>query len=1119
MKALLLGAALLVAVSAARADQVVVNGEMSGTSARVAFEWPTPVRYTAQRIDRRLIITFARPFEGDLSGLAAKLPGVVKSARVASDGRTVVIELEKTVLLRTEVKDRSLIFELADTSSPPSEPAPRQAAAPPAAAPPAAAPPGAAPPAQPRTPPAQAQPPQTPAPAAQAPQAQPPQAPPAPAQPAPPPAAGAPARTPPAQTAAAPSAPVAATPPQPAQAPAAAPPPTAQPPTAQPPAGQPSAGQPPAAPAARAPSALPPAASAPASPAPAAQPPASPAANTAARPPAAAAPATGSTQTAAPAPEAAKPAADGTPTAAPTTPVVPQAVSGTPVLVKHEPRGDATAVRFEWPAPAGTAVFRRAGYLWVVFDQPGAVDFSPILAANAQVVAGFEQLPSSAGTAIRMAILPGVNPHVERDGLAWVLELRAAELRPDIGLIPEVQKTGQQGLRMFIAIADPADPIRVRDPEVGDELTVVPVAQLGRGVDGERQYADFNLLSTAQGIAAKVITDELQIRSIPDGVTFVSPDGLNFTHPDVLAQIAAESAPNAFGALPPGRVFDMVGWRRGNLNDFQNQKQLLQRRVAEATRVTRSQPRLDLASFYFAHGLAAEAMGLLRTIEVEDPDLAGRPDVLALRGATRFALTRFDEAGLALFDNSLNGKSEIELWRGATYAALGDYRAAIQSFSRAGTIPPGYPPNFVADIALNGAEAALRNRDFRSAGAYLDAVNDTRPGPAEQARVDYYRGRIFAAAGDSESAVELWTRLTRGEDRWSRIRSELALLDDALARKATTRAEAIQKLESLRFVWRGDRLELDMLTRLGQLYIEEGDIRNGLTVLKQTVSAFPDTAATRDITRQMTEAFSNLYLQGGANALPPLAALALYEDFRELTPPGAQGNEIINRLADRLVAVELLERAANLLDRQVKSRLEGTDKARVGARLALIRLLDRKPDAAIKALDNSAVQALPADVAAERTRLRSRALFELERPDEALRLISNDMTRDADLLRAEITWKTARWREASDVFGRLVGDGDAAAVDERRGQLVLNLAVSLALAGDSTRLGQVRQRFAPAMDRTQFREAFRLITNPSEGALNDYSKLSARFQEIDRFQAFMTSYRDKLKTTLLSAIN
>ncbi len=801
------------------------------------------------------------------------------------------------------------------------------------------------------------------------------------------------------------------------------------------------------------------------------------------------------------------------------TAVVPQAIVGTPVPVKPEPRGNAMAIRFEWAAPAGAAVFRRAGYLWVVFDQPGAADFSAIETSNPQVVAGLEQMPSSAGTVIRMAILPGINPHVERDGLSWVLELRAAELRPDIGLQPEVQKTGQQGLRMFVPIADPADPIRFRDPEVGDELTAVPVAQLGRGIDGERQYADFHLLATAQGIVAKVIADDLQIRAIPDGVTLVSPEGLNFTHPDVLAQIAAENSPNAFGALPPGRVFDMVTWRRGNLADFQNQKQLLQRRVAEATRVTRSQPRLDLATFYFAHGLAAEAMGLLRTIEVEDPDLAGRPDVLELRGATRFALTRYDEAALALFDNSLNGKSEIELWRGATNAALGDYRAAIANFARSGTIPPGYPPNFVADIALNGAEAALRNRDFRSAGAYLDAVNDTRPGPAERARVDYYRGRIFGIAGDAESAVEIWTRLTKGEDRWARIRSELALLDDQLARKVVTRGEAVQKLESLRFVWRGDRIELDMLTRLGQLYIEEGDIRNGLTVLKQTVSAFPDTAATRDITRLMTQAFSGLYLQGGANALPPLAALALYEDFRELTPPGAEGNEIINRLADRLVAVELLERAANLLDRQVKSRLEGTEKARVGARLAVIRLLDRKPDAAIKALDDSMVQALPADVAAERARLRSRALYELERPDEALRLIAGDGTRDADLLRAEITWKNAKWKEASDVFTRLVGDDDAAAIDDRRGQLVLNLAVSLALAGDSTRLGQVRARYATAMDRTQFREAFRLITNPSEGALNDYSKLSARFQEIDRFQAFMTSYRDKLKTTLLSAIN
>ena len=70
-------AALLILAStgAARADAVTVRAEPMGGGARLSFEWPSAVRYTAQRIDNRLIITFARSFEGDLSKLAGSLPG------------------------------------------------------------------------------------------------------------------------------------------------------------------------------------------------------------------------------------------------------------------------------------------------------------------------------------------------------------------------------------------------------------------------------------------------------------------------------------------------------------------------------------------------------------------------------------------------------------------------------------------------------------------------------------------------------------------------------------------------------------------------------------------------------------------------------------------------------------------------------------------------------------------------------------------------------------------------------------------------------------------------------------------------------------------------------------
>ena len=68
-------------------------------------------------------------------------------------------------------------------------------------------------------------------------------------------------------------------------------------------------------------------------------------------------------------------------------------------------------------------------------------------------------------------------------------------------------------------------------------------------------------------------------------------------------------------------------------------------------------------------------------------------------------------------------------------------------------------------------------------------------------------------------------------------------------------------------------------------------------------------------------------------------------------------------------------------------------------------------------------------------------------------------------------------------------------------------------------LNRLRQIYTQQMDGTSYREAFRLITNRSEGELNDFRTLTSRFEEIGRFQAFLTSYRDKLKDRPLSAVN
>lgn len=798
-------------------------------------------------------------------------------------------------------------------------------------------------------------------------------------------------------------------------------------------------------------------------------------------------------------------------------------IEGPVVPVTASQDNNIVSVRFEWTQPVAAAVFARAGYVWVVFGAPARFDLKGLNSVDYQLFGEKIQVPVSGGSAVRFPTVEGVNPRVWRDNAVWIVDFRPQNSRPDVPVRVETQLVSAQGPRVFIPLEDHGATVIIRDPEIGDQLFVVPVASLSRGVDGLRQFTEFNLLNSAQGVVVQPLADDVTIRSLPDGVAITKLGGLTISRN--VQQSTDDQVAQRIDGLPPGlapgRIFDFSNWRKGGTEKFLQEKQAIQRRISEATSIARSGPRLELAHFYFAHGLSAEAMGLLRTIEAEDEDLSRRPDVKALRGAAHFMLGRYKEAEEDLMDRNLSGLSEAELWRGATKASQGRWPEAVEHFARAGEIPGGYPRNVATQMALLAAEAAIRAGDYRGAGAFIDVVAEGQPTPGEQSRLNYLRGRVLYASGDIDTALDYWRRLSQGLDRWSRVRAERALIEHGLRAGQISRTDAIAGLESLRYTWRGDQVEFDLLRELGKLYLEENEYIDGLNALREAVTFFPENLYAEQVAEEMTDSFSRIFTEGDADKMTPIQALSLYDQFRELTPVGARGDEIIQRLADRLVQVDLLDRASILLERQVKFRLQSGDKARVGARLALIRLLDRRPEEALAALDESVAPGMGADLALERKRLRARAEFELGDADGALRLLSGDQSRDADLLRADVFWRTQRWAQAAEVFQRLVGRSgqDGRRIDDRAATLILNWAVSLSLSNNIEQLSRVRQIFTQQMDNTPFREAFRLITNKTEGDLDDFRTLADRFGEIGRFQAFLTSYRDRLKDKPLSATN
>src|SRR3546814_17783484 len=93
--------------------------------------------------------------------------------------------------------------------------------------------------------------------------------------------------------------------------------------------------------------------------------------------------------------------------------------------------------------------------------------------------------------------------------------------------------------------------------------------------------------------------------------------------------------------------------------------------------------------------------------------------------------------------------------------------------------------------------------------------------------------------------------------------------------------------------------------------------------MRDDLSVFPDGEHTAAIAERMTTAFRALFADGKAAALSPLKAMALYEEFRELTPAGSDGDAILRTLTGRLAALALFDPAPTNPHHLARHRVTG----------------------------------------------------------------------------------------------------------------------------------------------------------------------------------------------------
>jgi len=767
-------------------------------------------------------------------------------------------------------------------------------------------------------------------------------------------------------------------------------------------------------------------------------------------------------------------------------------------------------ITFPFASSVPTALFRRADSIWMIVADPRPLDVQPIKTEGGPLVAAVESVPVQGGQAIRIKLNRPQLATLSGDQQTMALTLADQDMAASQPLVAVRNVGDPSRANVSIAVSQPGPLLRLHDPEVGDTLSVVTMPLPARGFLRPQNFVEFSLLESMQGVAVSTNSDDVRVEAHPDKIVISRPGGLTLS--------AASTASDRSGA-PGGAVFDPAVWAMNQKAKFLPRLDQLMDAASAAPDDKRLAANLALGKFYLARGFYQEAKGALDLALVKPQAQESMQPVLMARAVAEILTGRIDSALKDLNNPAIAGSFDSELWKGLASARQEKWADAREKFKNVESAIISLPLDLQRIILIEAMQASLEVRDYDSAAARSNDLETIGAMPDQVMRLRLLRGRLAEALGRDRDALADYRAVRASPDRPSAAEatiSEIALLQ---RNNKIAPGTALDDLEKLSVLWRGDETEVKTLQMLMHLYTEKGRYADALASAMTATRLRPNSEASRDVQDEASALFAQLFLTDKGDSLPPIKALGLFYQYRDLTPIGRRGDEMIRRLADRLVAVDLLDQASELLQYQIDHRLEGAARAQVAARLSMIYLMNRKPARAIAALRSTRITDLAGEVRQQRLLLESRAQSDVGRYDLALELISNVQGPEAIRLRSDIYWAARRWRESAEQIEVLYGQRwrDFHPLTDTEKSDVIRAAIGYALANDTIGLSRFREKYGPKMAAEADRHAFDIASKPGSSDAAGLERIAKMAASIDTLDGFLREMRKRFPDAVARA--
>ena len=624
---------------------------------------------------------------------------------------------------------------------------------------------------------------------------------------------------------------------------------------------------------------------------------------------------------------------------------------------------------------------------------------------------------------------------------------------------------------------------------------VVTASAPASGLMKRQNFVEFSLLESIHGIVVQPNADDITMELSSDKAVLGRPGGLTLS--------AAMTAPERATATARP-VFEVNEWRTNSQANFIELRDRLMNAAALSTGEQRMPAHLDMARFYMARGFYPEAKGILDLAFSEVKQGEEDPSALIVHAVASTLSGRPEQALKDLANPAVGTNYDSQLWKALALARLNRWPDAREKFKNVEFALTAQPIDLQRIVILDAFRACLEVKDFAGATARSNDLDVVGIAPDQAADAALLRGQLAEALGREKDALSEFQMAVDSTDRPAAAQAKLLSVALLQKRKEIGDDEALNALETVSMVWRGDGIEVKNLDMLSRAYAEKGRYSEALTAARNATKLQPNSEISRKLQDQASELFERIF--NGTKG-------------DELTPIGRRGDEMIRRLADRLVAVDLLDQASELLQYQVDHRLEGAARAQVATRLAMVYLMNRKPDRAIAALQATRIADLAGEVRQQRLLLEARAQSDIGRHDLALDIVSNVGGREAIRLRSDIYWAARRWRESAEQIELLYGNRwrDFQPLTALEKSDVIRAVIGYSLAEDAIGLARFREKYSPKMDNEGDRAPFDLASKPAAANSADFARIAKMAATIDTLDGFLREMKTRFPDAMARA--